>query len=140
MRSRLAVLVVGTSLALTGCQLLGGGEDPSVALDSLAAGLSSGDLSAVPFDVEDPSAAYGDVVAGLGEVTPAVDAAEAEVTEDTATAALTRTRELDGQPRSYETTADLTPGRRRVAGRLGAGTRRAVPRGGGAPHADSHSR
>lgn len=108
MRSRLAVLALATSLALTGCQLLGGGEDPSSALESLTSGLASGDLSAVPFDVADPSAAYADVVTGLGEVQPSVDAAEADVTDDTATAELTWTWELDGQPWTYATTADLT--------------------------------
>lgn len=108
MRSRLAALALATLLALSGCQLLGGGEDPSSSLDALASGLSSGDLSAVPFDVPDPSAAYGEVITGLGEVRPSVDAAEADVADDTATAVLTWTWELDGQPWSYATTADLS--------------------------------
>ncbi len=108
MRSRLAVLVVATSLALSGCQLLDTGEDSAKALDALAASLSAGDLSTVPFDVDDPSAAYGEVVAGLGDVRPSVEAGEAEVVDDTATAPLTWTWELDGQPWTYDTTADLT--------------------------------
>lgn len=108
MRSRLAVLAITTSLALTGCQLLGGGEDPSSALDSLAEGLSSGDLSASPFDAADASEQYAAVVDGLGDVLPEVDVADAEVADDTATAEVSWSWDLDGQPWTYDTTADLT--------------------------------
>ncbi|WP_107705187.1 penicillin-binding transpeptidase domain-containing protein [Nocardioides allogilvus] len=108
MRSRLAVLVIAGSLTLAGCQLLDGGEGPDAALESLAEGLSSGDLSGVPFDSPDAVAAHAAVVEGLGDVTPSVEVADAEVTDDTATAPLTWTWELDGQPWAYETTADLT--------------------------------
>ena len=108
MRSRLAVLALAASLVLTGCQLLGDQEGPEPALDALAEGLASGDLGAVPFDVEDPSAAYAEVITGLGEVIPGVDVADAEVTDDTATASVSWTWELDGQPWTYDTTADLT--------------------------------
>ena len=107
MRSRLAVLALAVSLALSGCQLLGGDEGPEPALDSLAGGLSSGDLSAVPFDATDASEQYAAVVEGLGEVEPSVEAAEPVVTDDTATAELTWSWELDGQPWTYVTTADL---------------------------------
>lgn len=107
MRSRLAVLALAVSLALSGCQLLGGDEGPEPALDSLAGGLSSGDLSAVPFDATDASEQYAAVVEGLGEVEPSVEVAEPVVTDDTATAELTWSWELDGQPWTYVTTADL---------------------------------
>lgn len=107
MRSRLAVLALAVPLALSGCQLLGGDEGPEPALDSLAGGLSSGDLSAVPFDATDASEQYAAVVEGLGEVEPSVEAAEPVVTDDTATAELTWSWELDGQPWTYVTTADL---------------------------------
>src|SRR5687768_1683891 len=108
MRSRLAVLALAASLVLTGCQLLGDQQGPEPALDALAEGLASGDLGAVPFDVEDPSAAYAEVITGLGEVTPGVDVADPEVTDDTATASVSWTWELDGQSWTYDTTADLT--------------------------------
>jgi cell division protein FtsI/penicillin-binding protein 2 len=108
MRSRLAVLALTGSLALTGCQLLGEGEDPSEALDALAAGLTSGDLSAVAFDSADAVEAYAAVVDGLGELHPQVSAGDAEVTDDSATAPVSWTWELDGQPWTYDTTADLS--------------------------------
>jgi cell division protein FtsI/penicillin-binding protein 2 len=108
MRSRLAVLALAASLALTGCQLLGDEEGPESALDSLAGGLSSGDLSGVPFDTTDASEQYAAVVDGLGEVLPSVEVGDAEVTDDTAAASVSWTWELDGQPWTYDTTADLT--------------------------------
>jgi cell division protein FtsI/penicillin-binding protein 2 len=108
MRSRLAVLALAASLALTGCQLLGDDEGPEPALDLLESGLASGDLSTVEFDVPDPSAAYAAVVDGLGDVDPSVEVAEPSVTDDTATAELTWNWELDGQPWTYTTSADLT--------------------------------
>jgi cell division protein FtsI/penicillin-binding protein 2 len=108
MRSRLAVLALAASLALTGCQLLGDDEGPEPVLDSLADGLSSGDLSGVRFDATDASEQYAAVVDGLGEVAPSVEVAEPVVTDDTATASLSWTWELDGQPWTYDTTTDLT--------------------------------
>ena len=108
MRSRLAVLALVASLGLTGCQLLGGAEGPESALDALASGLASGDLSTVAFDETGAGEAYAAVVDGLGEVDPRVEVADAEVTDDTASAVLTWTWELDGQPWTYDTTADLT--------------------------------
>src|SRR5687767_7663811 len=108
MRSRLAVLALAASLALTGCQLLGDDEGPEPTLDLLESGLASGDLSTVEFDVPDPSAAYAAVVDGLGDVDPSVEVAEPSVTDDTATAQVTWNWELDGQPWTYVTSADLT--------------------------------
>ena len=108
MRSRLAVLALSGTLALSGCQLLGDEEGPESALDALSDGLSSGDVSAVAFDDADAPEAYAEVVDGLGEVTPDVEVADPEVTEDTATAAMTWTWDLDGSAWSYESTADLT--------------------------------
>lgn len=108
MRSRLAVLALAGTLSLTGCQLLGGGEDPSATLDSLTSGLVSGDLGAVPFSSPDPSAAYAEVTDGLGDLQLSVDAADAEVADDTASAVLTWTWDLDGQEWTYDTTANLT--------------------------------
>jgi cell division protein FtsI/penicillin-binding protein 2 len=108
MRSRLAVLALAASLALTGCQLLGDDEGPEPVLDSLAGGLSSGDLGGVRFDVADASEQYAAVVDGLGEVDPSVEVGEPEVTDDTATASVSWTWELDGQPWTYDTTAKLT--------------------------------
>jgi cell division protein FtsI/penicillin-binding protein 2 len=108
MRSRLAVLALAASLALTGCQLLGDDAGPESALDSLAGGLSSGDLSGIPFDAGDAPEQYAAVVDGLGDVSPSVEVAEPSVTDDTATAEVTWNWELDGQPWTYVTTADLT--------------------------------
>ena len=107
MRSRLAVLALVASLALTGCQLLGVDEGPEPTLDSLAGGLSSGDLSGVRFDAADAAEQYAEVVDGLGEVDPTIEVAEPSVTDDTATAELTWSWELDAQPWTYVTTADL---------------------------------
>ena len=112
MRSRLAVLALAASLAaslaLTGCQVLGGDDGPAPVLDALAGGLSSGDLSGVRFDAPDVAEQYAAVVDGLGAVLPSVEVGDAEVTDDTATAAVTWRWELDGQPWTYDTTADLT--------------------------------
>lgn len=116
MRSRFAVPLVVSALvaplALGGCQVLGGGEGPESTLDALADGASSGDLSAVAFDSADAGEAYAALVEGLvdstGEVTPSVSADDPEVTDDTATAGLTWTWDLDGQEWTYDTTVDLT--------------------------------
>lgn len=113
MRSRLAVLALAGTLALTGCQLLDGGEGPESALDELEAGLGSGDLSGVAFDDAGASEAYAAVVAGLGEAASAsAEVGDAEVTDDTATAEVSWSWDLDGdlegQPWTYATTADLT--------------------------------
>lgn len=108
MRSRLAVLALAASLALTGCQLLGSDEGPGPVLDELGAGLSSGDLARVRFDAADASEQYAAVVEGLGEVRPSVEVGDAEVADDTATAEIGWTWDLEGQPWAYATTADLT--------------------------------
>ncbi|PUA81449.1 penicillin-binding transpeptidase domain-containing protein [Nocardioides currus] len=112
MRSRLAVLSLATALmglpALAGCSLLDGGEGPESTLDDLASGLASGDLAAVAFDADDASEQYAAVVEGLGETSPTVSAGDAEVTDDTATAPLTWTWDLDGNEWSYDTEVDLT--------------------------------
>ena len=108
MRSRLAVLALASSLALTGCQLIEGPDGPESALDSLADGVSSGDLGGVPFDTADAPADYAAVVERLGDVQPSLEVGEAEVADDTATATLTWTWQLDEQPWTYDTTADLT--------------------------------
>ena len=108
MRSRLAVLALAASLTLTGCQLLGGAEGPDSALDSLVDGLSSGDLSGVPFDEAEAPEQYAAVVGGLGEVNPGVEVVDTDVVDDTATAELSWSWELEGKPWTYATTADLT--------------------------------
>ena len=85
MRAPLSVLVV-LGLLATGCT--SGGDDgpdpddgpsPEAAAEALADGLRSGDLSDVPFDPAtsaDAQAAYDDVVAGLGDLEPAVTVAD----------------------------------------------------------------
>ncbi len=108
MRSRLAALALASSLALTGCQLFDGGEDPSSALDALSEGVASGDLAAVPFDAADASEQYAAVVEGLGDVRPSVEVGDAEVTDDTATATVSWSWDLEGSAWAYDTTADLT--------------------------------
>lgn len=107
MRSRLAVLVLAGSLGLSGCQLLPGSEGPATSLDTLADGLSSGDMGAVAFDRATAPADYAAVVEGLGEVQPSLEVGEPDVADDQATASLTWTWQLDDQPWTYDTTAHL---------------------------------
>ncbi len=112
MRCRLAALALATSLALTGCSLLEGGEGPESTLDDLESGLASGELTGVEFDVADAQQHYADVVAGLGEITPSVEVGDPEVVDDTATAEVGWSWDLDGdgdgERWDYTTAADLT--------------------------------
>ncbi|MCW2834836.1 MAG: penicillin-binding protein [Nocardioides sp.] len=116
MRSRLAApvlapvlaTVLAAPLALTGCQLLGDDEGPGATLAALQDGLTSGDLSAVAFTSADPTDDYTVVVEGLGEVEPDVEVGDAEVADDTASAEVSWTWDLDGESWTYATSADLT--------------------------------
>ena len=108
MRSRLTALALMASLALTGCQLLDRQEGPEPTLAALQDGLATGDLSGVAFSAADLTDDYAAVVEGLGEVEPDVEVAEPEVTDDTATAELSWRWDLDGEPWTYSTSAELT--------------------------------
>jgi cell division protein FtsI/penicillin-binding protein 2 len=102
--------------ALTSCS----GDDrpgPEDAVKALASGLSTFDLTEVPFTAATASQAAPDLaaaVAELGELRPVVEAGAAEVTETdaatTATAPLTYTWDLDDSDEdwSYSATATLT--------------------------------
>ncbi len=107
MHSRLAVLALVASLALTGCQISGGASGPDSAVAALRDGLASGDLSAVAFDADEAGEQYAAIVEGLGESRPEVEVGDAAVSDDTATTDITWTWDLDGSPWSYSTSADL---------------------------------
>ncbi len=112
MRSRLAVLALAASTALTGCQVLGGEEGPESTLEALESGLTTGDLSTIVFDDADAQEQYAAVVDRLGDVKPSVEVSAAEVTDETATSEVSWTwdldRDLEGEPWSYASTASLT--------------------------------
>ena len=133
MRARLSVhvvpgvvpgVVLGVVLGLlAGCSGDGGdgpdpddGPSPEAAAEALAAGLQAGDLIRVAFDpatAAGAQASYDEVVAGMGERTPAVTVAgvtEGEA-EGTAEAVLTWSWDLGAEePWTYEVTAPLTEG------------------------------
>jgi cell division protein FtsI/penicillin-binding protein 2 len=110
MRSTTCVLASASLVlaGLTGCQL-GDDDDPQLdaAVDSLVAGLESGDLAGVPVRGDDPTPAYDDLTAALGPE-PQVAVGDVEADGDTATATLRWTWDLPAEPWEYETTADLT--------------------------------
>ncbi|GAB3198613.1 penicillin-binding transpeptidase domain-containing protein [Nocardioides hungaricus] len=115
MRSLLpvAVLVLATT-SLTACtsEDRPSGPDPQEAVDALAAGLQSGDLSGVAFtgSTPDPTAELGRVVEGMGDVEPVVAAGAAEEAGGTANAALRWTWPLAGDEWTYTTEVELTEG------------------------------
>ena len=115
MRSLLpaAVLVLATA-GLTACTSddKADGPDPQEAVDALAAGLPSGDLSAVAFSTgtPDPAAELEEVVEGLGDVEPVVVASDVEEADGTATAELRWTWPLAGDEWTYTTDVSLTEG------------------------------
>lgn len=109
MRSTRALASATLLLAgLTGCEL-GDDTDPQLdaAVDSLVAGLQSGDLSGVPVRGDDPTPAYEDLTAALAPE-PQVEAGDVETDGDTATTTLRWTWDFPAQPWEYETTAELT--------------------------------
>lgn len=126
MRARLSfLLVLGLLVGCTGDD--GGGPDPDegpspeAAAEALAAGLQSGDLAAVPFDAESAAgaqASYEEVLAGMGERTPAVSVVDVAETDGggasdaaDAEATLRWSWDLGGdKPWTYDVTAPLTEG------------------------------
>lgn len=106
-----AVLVLATA-GLAACTSDDGtdGPDPQEAVDALAAGFQSGDLSGVPFTpgAPDPTAELEEVVEGLGDVEPVVVASDVEQAEGAATAQLRWTWPLAGDEWSYTTDVELT--------------------------------
>lgn len=115
MRSLLsaAVLVLATT-GLTACTSddPAADPDPQEAVDALAAGFQSGDLSAVTFGsgTPDPTAELAEVVEGLGDVEPVVTAGDVEEADGTATAELRWTWPLAGDEWTYTTDVSLTEG------------------------------
>ena len=113
MRSLLpaAVLVLATA-GLTACTSddEAAGPDPQEAVDALAAGLQSGDLSAVSFSggTPDPTAELTTVVEGLGDVETVVTASDVEEADGTATAQLRWTWPLAGDEWTYTTDVSLS--------------------------------
>jgi cell division protein FtsI/penicillin-binding protein 2 len=88
------------------------GPDPQEAVDALAEGFRSGDLSAVTFSggAADPTAELREVVEGLGDVEPVVIASDVEEADGTATAELRWTWPLAGDEWSYTTEVSLSEG------------------------------
>jgi Penicillin binding protein transpeptidase domain/Penicillin-binding Protein dimerisation domain/NTF2-like N-terminal transpeptidase domain len=95
-------------LPLTACQ---SGEPPDATLEELAAGLEARDLSGVPLD--DPTAPeqLTDIWAAIPEDQPvAVETGEVTTEDDTASATLDWTWQLDGAEWTYETPVEATRG------------------------------
>ncbi|GAB6984546.1 penicillin-binding transpeptidase domain-containing protein [Nocardioides pyridinolyticus] len=115
MRSLLpaAALVLATA-GLTACDAADEvtGPDPQEAVDALAAGFESGDLSALTFTdgPGDPTAELAEVVAGLGDVEPVVTASDADEADGSATAELRWTWPLAGDEWTYTTDVSLSEG------------------------------
>ncbi len=113
---------MAVALWLGGCDAVGGdeGPDPEPTVAALAEALAGGDLSEVAFGeatAAQAGAAYVEIVTGMGEATPGVEAGEVTRSEgeegepDTASATLTWTWPLgeDGATEwSYDATAELT--------------------------------
>ncbi|MFA6575305.1 MAG: penicillin-binding protein, partial [Nocardioides sp.] len=95
MRSRLAGLTA-LLLLLVGCDSAADPDQddpaaPDGEVTALAAALSAGDFTAVVFTQTTPAEVtvdYTGAVAGMGDVTPTVEAGDVEVEGDTATATL----------------------------------------------------
>lgn len=115
MRSLLpAVALVVATTSLTACTAdeKPAGPDPQEAVDALAAGFQSGDLSEVTFvgGTPDPTAELATVVEGLGDVEPVVTASDVEEAAGAATAELRWTWPLAGDEWTYTTDVSLAEG------------------------------
>lgn len=102
---------LGSTLLLlvpTACSL-GGDEDDDAdaSVDALVEGLTERDLADVPIRGEDPTTAYADVVAGMGEAPVEISAAEPALDGDSGTVSLRWTWDVAGHEWSYRTAADL---------------------------------
>jgi len=107
-------LVAGLVVAglLSACDAAGGddGPDPDDAAAALASALATGDFAGVSFTdetTEAVSAAYVELIEGMGEVEPAVEVGDIEESDETATAALAWAWPLGEQEWSYQTGAAL---------------------------------
>ncbi len=103
------LVVVGL---LPACDAAGGddGPDPDKAAAALASALTTGDFAGVSFtdeSTEAVSAAYAELVEGMGDVEPAVEVGDVEESDDVATAALAWAWPLGEQEWSYQTDAAL---------------------------------
>ncbi|WP_134740479.1 penicillin-binding transpeptidase domain-containing protein [Nocardioides sp. 503] len=115
MRSRLAGLTA-LVLLLAACDSSGDPADegpaPDAAAEALAAGLVSGDLADVTFTQvtsAEVKAELGEVVEGMGDVEPAVEAGDVATEGDTATATLSWSWPVSpDQPWTYDSEATLT--------------------------------
>ncbi|WP_193612565.1 penicillin-binding transpeptidase domain-containing protein [Nocardioides lijunqiniae] len=115
MRSRLAGLTA-LVLLLAACDSSGDpadrGPDPDAAAQALADGLVSGDLADVPFTQAtsaEVKAELGEVVKGMGEVEPTVEAGDVTTDGDTATATLSWTWPIAAdRPWTYDSEATLS--------------------------------
>jgi len=108
--ARLLLPTLCLALLSAGCGSKDSGPDPAPAADTLAEGLSSGDLSGVGFSGMSASQAgheYDATVAGLGEVKPKVEVTAVKKSSDaTATATLSWLWPL-GTGWSYQTSAPM---------------------------------
>ena len=110
------LLLVVLLVAVTGCTSPEDvpeqpGPDPLVAVEALATGFETGDLSDVSFagtTNAQAQAAYDAVVAGLGEMTPQVEMSDLEKGEAAVTATLRWTWQVAGEPWEYDAPAELT--------------------------------
>ena len=108
--ARLLLPALGLALVVAGCGSKDSGPDPQTAADTLAEGLTSGDLSDV--DLGDTSSstadhAYDTTVAGLGDVKPQVKVAAVKKSSDSAATATLSWLWPLGTGWSYQTTAPL---------------------------------
>lgn len=93
-------------LPLTACQ---GGEPPDATFDDLAAGLAARDLTGVPLDDPTASDQLATIWAAVPEDQPVtVETGEVTTEDDTASATLAWTWQLDGTEWSYETPVEAT--------------------------------
>ena len=109
-RAVVPALVVSLLLALSGCSLPGGGPDPQDAADTLASGLSSGDLDQVGFtdNAGQARTAYAQITDGVGKAK--VTVGKVTTDGDQGKATLTWSRDVGSKTWSYETEATLHTG------------------------------
>src|SRR5688500_17418360 len=106
MRTQIVAAALVATSALTSCT--SDKESAEDVADELAAALSSEGLSEGPFEGEPPQSAYEGIVAGLGDVAPAVEISEVTEEEGAADAVLSWRWDLGGTVWEYESTAELT--------------------------------
>jgi len=102
----LAVLLLPLSVSLTACSGDSGGGAKALA-DDLATGLAAKDLADLPWTKQDTKVDLDAMLGSLADDQPKVEVGNVDDQGGTATATLNWTWDLDGQPWTYDTTADL---------------------------------